>query len=207
MSDGHGHILFCNADLTQGQFFFLFTLSHYWIMWVWGWRNVLFNKMKTHFSRHKCIDGNTQRTPYIPLLSQAPLDTWRYKVIWEFIGPGAASKTFLPFCRPACDTPSESERRKTSQKNPKTKRICLTDAFLPTYEVIPLHVVSKRKIYPSWGHEKCILIERHNSHTQNEVMWWDPVRKRFVMISLCVYNAHRTVVLSGPSGGCGCYES
>lgn len=119
MSDGHGHILFCNADLTQGQFFFLFTLSHYWIMWVWGWRNVLFNKMKTHFSRHKCIDGNTQRTPYILLLSQAPLDTWRYKVIWEFIGPGAASKTFLPFCRPACDTPSESERRKTPKKTPK----------------------------------------------------------------------------------------
>lgn len=86
------------------------------------------------------------------------------------------------------------------KKNPKTKRICLTDAFLPTYEVIPLHVVSKRKIYPNWGHEKCILIERHNPHTQNEVMWWDPVRKRFVMISLCVYNALRTVVLSGPTG-------
>ncbi len=41
-------LLCCNADLTQEQFL-LFTL--YWIMWVWGWRNALFNKMKTRFSR------------------------------------------------------------------------------------------------------------------------------------------------------------
>lgn len=88
----------------------------------------------------------------------------------------------------------------SKEKLKKTKHICLTDAFLPTYDVIPLHVVSKRKIYANWGHEKCILIECHDSHTQSEVMWWDPVRKRFVMISLCIYNAHRTVVLSGPIG-------
>lgn len=88
--------------------------------------------------------------------------------------------------------PSEDKLRKQST--------CLTDAFLPTCEVIPVHVVSKRKIYPNWGHEKCILIECHYSHTQNEIMWWDSVRKRFVMISLCIYNAHRTMVLSGSIG-------
>ena len=36
-------------------------------------------------------------TLYIPLLSQAPPDTWRYKVTWEFTGSWGTSKTFLPF--------------------------------------------------------------------------------------------------------------
>lgn len=62
------------------------------------------------------------------------------------------------------------------------------------------HVVSQRNFYPNWGHGKCILSECHDFHTQNEVMWWDPARKRFVIISLCMYNAHRTVVLSGSIG-------
>ena len=101
-----------------------------------------------------------------------------------------------PICCPVFVSQSEAEQRQTQ----KTKHICLTNPFLPTYEVIPLHAVSKRKIYPNWGHEKLSLIECHSSHTQNEVMWWDPVRKRFVMISLSIYNAHRTVVLSGPIG-------
>lgn len=186
-------LLCCNADPTPAV---LSTRNHCWIMWVWGWCNVLFNEMKTLFSRR--IDNRQMRRqkhcfPYVPLLSQSPLDIWRYKVTWEVGCASAALNFAILYVTLKVNGSGEEPKR-------KTKHICLTDAFLPTYEVIPLHVVSKRKIYPNWGHEKCILMGCHNSHTQNEVMWWDSVRKRFVMISLCIHNAHRTVVLSGCVG-------
>lgn len=220
MSDGHGHIhsLFVSYFVlrrTSDLRAVLVTHCRCWIMWVWAWCNVLFHKMKTHFSRHKRTDRWTDRsTNWIGSLVVNSLHSFTPAVVFidfpkHLVIPGDTrssksspaldqpQKLFsLPFCCPECDTESKSEQRQTQ----KTKRICLTDPFLPTYEVIPLHVVSKRKIYPNWGHEKCILIECHNSHTQDEVMWWDPVRKRFVMILLCIYNAHRTVVLSGPIG-------
>lgn len=44
------------------------------------------------------------------------LDTWRYKLIWEFSSSWAASKTFLPFCCPVCDAQSESKQRRAPKK-------------------------------------------------------------------------------------------
>lgn len=56
---------------------------------------------------------------------------------------------------------------------------------LPTNEVILKHVGSNRKIYTKWGHEEAMLMERHNSHTQNDIMWWDSTRKKIVLILIC----------------------
>lgn len=66
----------------------------------------------------------------------------------------------------------------------------LLDRRPPPYEP-SLLVVSQRNFCPNWGHGKCILNEGHDSHTQNEVMWWDAVRMRFIMLSVCTYGAHR----------------
>lgn len=66
----------------------------------------------------------------------------------------------------------------------------LLDRRPPPYEP-SLLVVSQRNFCPNWGHGKCILNEGHDSHTQNEVMWRDAVRTRFIMLSVCTYGAHR----------------
>lgn len=81
-------------------------------------------------------------------------------------------------------------------KTQKAKNICLTETFLTTYEVIP---------YMWYRRGRSIQTE-----VMRSVFWLNaiiPTPKmrscggiRFVMISLCIYNAHRTVVLSGPIG-------
>lgn len=107
--------------------------------------------------------------------------------------------TFLLLYCLVCDTQSESVQRK-KQKKKKTQSTFVWQTPSDPHMKPSQHVVSQRNFYPNWGHGKCTLSECHDSHTQNEVMWWDPARKRFVLISLCMYNAHRTVVLPGSIG-------
>ena len=59
-------LLCCNwLQCTSDPRAVFFTHFHCWIMWVWAWCDVFFSKMKTHFSRHKCIDNNGQTEKYI----------------------------------------------------------------------------------------------------------------------------------------------
>lgn len=108
--------------------------------------------------------------------------------------------------RARCYCMWHSARVKRSFKHPHkhASEVHLFDRRLPPYEPSRV-VVSQRNSYPNWGHGKCILNECHDSHTQNEVMWWDAVRTRFIMLSLCMYNAHRMLELSGSIGGW-CYN-
>lgn len=138
------------AYLTKGWFCF------------WGWRNILSRQTHTGCSfsliRHHILWLN------LSCWLTFPSNFWQLndkRVIQQFSSSGTCSKMWH------CVTP---------QVNRSKESICKEHLFDRNLShhiwSHPLHVVQKRKIYPNWGHEKCILIESHNSHTQNEVMWF-----------------------------------
>lgn len=133
---------------------------------------------------------------FILWLSHVPLDTWEYKVIQESSSSGTTSKNFLLFTfLLSCEWHSEWVRAKTNSQN----KAHLFDRPLPPdiwshpptcgIEEEDLSKLRSWEVYFDWT--------PWFPHPKMKSCGWDPVRKRFVMISLCVYNAHRTVVLSG----------
>ena len=132
--------------------------------------------MKTHFSRHKCIQRWAWRKWKDSFWLFTFLDLICSFVNWLSQAPDIGSSKSSPaleqpwrlffnlfLCSCVCHSGWFSVKISSKIQSPFVWQT-------PSSPHIWSHVVSKRKICPNWGHE-CILIEHHYSHTQNEVMW------------------------------------